>query len=528
MSDFLALLVTKRMDVLERFLEHMNMTTLAVFISLVIGVPLGIAITKNKIFANIVISIANLMQSIPCIALLAFSVPFVGIGEKPAILMVIVYALLPIIKNTYTGISSIDPKTLESARGIGITSMQLLFGIQLPIAAPFIMSGIRISAVAAVGTMTIAAFAGAGGLGWFINMGLVGLNVNMVLLGAIPASILALSIDFVLAKLEQVITPEGLKPADKILKVPKRTMLIRKAVVFSLCAILVLIPVGFKTAKVIGNNDQKTIVVGTSNFTEVFTLGYIYSELIEKNTDIKVVQRFNLNGADFAFSALNTGDIDTFVEYTGTALANFVKQPMSSDPDEVYKTVHDMLLENNQVVTSAPLGFNNTYMMSVTPETAEKYNLKTLSDLLDISDKLTLGCTAEFLQREDCLPGMEKQFGTKFKEVKALDATIRYQAVANGEVDVVDAFSTDGLLKKLGLVPLEDDKQFFPPFHAVSFTRLDVFEKYPELKPLFAKLDGLVTDEKMREMNYMADVEGMDSKEIAHNFLVENNLIPQE
>lgn len=524
-SSLLALFLDKYPDVWMRFMEHMNMTTMAVALSVIIGVPLGIAITKNKTASNIVIGIANLMQSIPCVALLAFSVPFVGIGEKPAIIMVIVYALLPIIKNTYTGIMSIDPHTMEAADGIGLSSWQKLFKVEMPLAMPFIMAGIRISAVAAVGTMTIAAFAGAGGLGWFINMGLIGLNIDMVLLGAIPASILALLIDYMLGQAENLLVPEGLKPAAEISNDHNNKHLFKKVAVAGLCALLVIAPLGVKGYAAYQEATQKKIVIGTSNFTEVFILGYMYEDLVENYTDIKVERRFNLNGADFCFSALTNGDIDTFVEYTGTALMNFAKLPMDSDPDKVYNEVHDTLLDKYDVVTSKPFGFNNTYVLSVRPEFAKEHNLTKMSDLLAISDQVTLGCTAEFLQREDCLPGLEAKYGTHFKEARAMDASIRYQAVANGEVDVVDAFSTDALLKKLNLQELPDDLQFFPPFYAVSFTRSDVFEKYPELKDVFAKLDGQITDSEMRDMNYAVDVEGQDPHEVAHAFLVKKGLL---
>ena len=171
MNTFWDVFWERREELLKLFVEHMEMTSTAVLVSLIVGVIIGIAITKNKTAASIVIGIANLMQSIPSIGLLAFMVPFVGIGQKPAIIMIVIYALLPIIKNTYTGITGIDPKLLEAARGIGLSKWQRLLRVQLPIALPFIMAGIRISAVTAVGTVTIAAFAGAGGLGWMINLG---------------------------------------------------------------------------------------------------------------------------------------------------------------------------------------------------------------------------------------------------------------------------------------------------------------------------------------------------------------------
>jgi osmoprotectant transport system permease protein len=183
------------------------------------------------------------MQSVPCIALLALSVCFLGIGTAPAILMVFVYALLPILKNTYTGIMGVSPMYLEVARGLGLTRFRCLFKVELPIAAPFIMAGIRIAAVSAVGTMTIAAFAGAKGLGWFINLGLNSLNIEMILLGAIPVSLLALTIDFIFAKLEQAITSEGLLPTIQIKNLPKTIILRRKIISTAVCAALVLIAI---------------------------------------------------------------------------------------------------------------------------------------------------------------------------------------------------------------------------------------------------------------------------------------------
>jgi len=176
------------------------------------------------------------MQSIPCLALLAISVIFLGIGVKPAILMVFVYAFLPILKNTYTGIMSVDPKNIEFAKGIGMTKWKRLIKIELPIAIPFIMAGIRIAAVAAVGTMTIAAFAGAKGLGWFINLGLNSLDIQMILLGAVPVSLLALFVDFTFGRLEDAISSEGLLPPDRIKNLTRKQKTRKKILAGALCS----------------------------------------------------------------------------------------------------------------------------------------------------------------------------------------------------------------------------------------------------------------------------------------------------
>ncbi len=526
MSNFFTTFMEKKWELLELFFDHLNMTTIAVIISLAIGVPVGILITRNKLAAKIVIGIANVLQSIPCIALLAFSIPFVGIGTKPAILMVIVYALLPIIKNTYTGINGIAPATLEVARGLGLTKWKRLFKVELPIAAPYIMSGIRISAVTAVGSMTIAAFAGAGGLGWFINLGLNSRNISLVLLGAIPASILALAIDFLLGKLEKALTSEGILPPEQIQNIPKQRRRRERFTVIAVCALVVLLPAVSSLQNALASAGSKKVIIGTSNFTEVIILGYMYEDLIERNTDIEVERSFNLNGASVCYDALASDKIDMFVEYTGTIHANVVKESMEGkSTDEVYNRVKDYLAENDNIFTSKPLGFNNTYVMSVMPETAKKYQLETLSDLMAAAQDLTLGCTVEFVQREDCLDSLQNQFNTEFKEVSGLDASIRYEAVEAGEVDVIDAFATDALLEKTGLVRLTDDAGFFPPYYAINMVRQEILDKYPELVDVLSRLDGKIDDQTMSGLNAQVDIDGLDAKEVAHNFLVEQGLV---
>lgn len=273
------------------------------------------------------------------------------------------------------------------------------------------------------------------------------------------------------------------------------------------------------------SSKKREITVGSSNFTEVVILGNIYKILIEENTDIKVNTSFGLNGATFCFAAMQNKDIDMFVEYSGSMLSNVCKQPMNNDPDQVYETIKRVLDEEHNVYTSAPLGFNNTYIMSVKPETAEKYNLKTLTDLVKVASELKLGCTMEFVQRADCLPLFEKTFNTKFKDVSGLDASVRYTAIDSNQVDVIDAFTTDALLSKMKLTTLEDDAKFFPPYYACNFIRKDTLEKYPELEELLSKLDGLFDEETMAALNVKVDIDGQNEVTVAREFLEEKGLI---
>lgn len=191
--------------------EHMKITGVAVLLAILVGVPLGIYITKNKKVSNVILNTANIFQTLPSLALFGLIIPIMGIGFKPAIFVLFLYALLPIIKNTYIGINSIEPSIIEAGRGMGMTKTQILTMVEIPLALPIIMGGIRISTVINIGTATIAALIGAGGLGDFIFKGISMGNNNMILAGAVPTALLAISVDFILGIVENKLTPQGLK-----------------------------------------------------------------------------------------------------------------------------------------------------------------------------------------------------------------------------------------------------------------------------------------------------------------------------
>ena len=205
--DLFTFIARNASTILERLLQHIQITFFAIGIAIVIGVPLGIMVSYIKPLKKPVLGITNVVQAIPSIALLGFLVPFLGIGEKPAIFMVVVYSLLPIVKNTATGLSGINADTIEAAKGIGMTEFQILFKVKLPLALPVIMAGIRISAVTSVGLVTLAAFIGAGGLGYIIYSGIRTVNSNLILSGAIPACLLALAVDWLCGVIEKLVTP---------------------------------------------------------------------------------------------------------------------------------------------------------------------------------------------------------------------------------------------------------------------------------------------------------------------------------
>lgn len=526
-AQFWMVATQRHAELWQLFVQHMQMTSSAVLLSLVVGVPLGIIITRHKKLASVVIGLANITQSIPSLGLLAILVPIVGIGQPAAVIMVIIYALLPIIKNTYVGVRSINPSIMKAAEGIGMSSGQILRNVQLPLAVPYIMSGVRISAVTAVGTVTIGAFAGAGGLGWMINLGLNANDVNLVLLGAIPACLLALALDFVLGMVEQALTPEGILPAS-VGSTPaskRRAHRIMRHVAAAVAVtISLIVPCASSIVSAIGNDPDDTVTVGAENFTEAIILGNIYSQLIQHKTNLKVNEKFNLDGTLVTMAAFDAGTIDTFTDYTGVITANVLKKKLSTDTAKVYRQVRDGMAESHQATVSKPLGSTNDYVLAMTKDTSRRMGVTKLSQLIAQSGSLRLGCTTAFSQRSDLLPKMEKQ-GADFASVNGLEGNVRYQALTSGKIDVTDAYSTDAMVKKLNLQLIEDDIHFFPPYQAISITRNAVLRKHPELKTVISSLDGVLDNDSMMNMNYQVDVEGKTAKEVAIKFLQEKNLI---
>lgn len=507
------------MEIFSLFVEHIKLTAIAVLLAIAIGVPVGILISYVKKASKPVLSITNIIQAIPSMALLGFMIPLLGIGETPSIVVVILYSLLPIIKNTYIGINNINPSIIESAKGIGLKQYQILGKIQIPLALPVIMAGVRIASVTAVGLMTIAAYIGAGGLGKLVFAGIRTVNNAQILAGAIPACILALLVDAILGFVERMVTPKSLQKGyketnKKVDKIKKITL----AVVTLVIAALIIV-------NSVGAKKSNSITVGAKDYTEQVLVGHMVADVIEDKTDLEVERKFDLGGTQVIFGALQKGDVDLYVEYSGTAYTEILKHNPISDLDKVYNVSKKELEEKYKIKTLDLMTFNDTYALTVTKETAKKYNLKTCSDLAKVAGQLTSGTTFEFMNRKDGLPGLQKAYNIKFKESKSLDSAPRYTALDNGEVDVIDAFTTDGLIKKFDLVVLEDDKKFFPPYNAMPLVRPETLKEHPEIVPILNDLGKTLTNDVMAELNYQVDVLQKKPADVARNYLKSNKMI---
>ena len=511
-------------QIMRLLLEHIQLTAIAVGLAILVGLPLGILISYVKPLNKPVMGATNLIQAVPSMALLGFAIPLLGIGTLPSVIVVFLYSLLPIVKNTYIGISQISPGTIEAARGIGLTRQQILWKVQLPLTLPMLMAGVRISAVTAVGLMTIAAFIGAGGLGFLVFSGISSVNNGMILAGAIPACILALAIDWVLSQVEALVTPVSLQP--ELLKTRSTLTAKRRRQKWSVGVVVALLVFMFGQ-NVYANlvKDPNTIRIGSKQFTEQLVLGNMLGEMIEKNTNIKIESHLGAGGTQVLFSAMEKGDLDAYIDYTGTAYVDILKHDPISDEQEVYDTTKEELAKKYDVALLAAAPFSNTYTLAVDPAVAQAYNLHTMSDLSQVASSLKAGTTLEFLNRQDGLRGVQNEYGFTFKDAKGIDGATRYVALSSGDVQVVDAFSTDGLLKKYNLTVLADDKGFFPPYYGVPLVRQETIEEHPELQDVINRMMATLDTDTMRELNYQVDVEHKSPKEVAHDFLVAKGLV---
>ncbi|HCU29549.1 MAG TPA: glycine/betaine ABC transporter substrate-binding protein [Sphaerochaeta sp.] len=275
-----------------------------------------------------------------------------------------------------------------------------------------------------------------------------------------------------------------------------------------------------------GCAKNDSITIGSKDFGENIVIAEMLSQLVEAHTDLKVNRKLNLGGTFVNFNAIKNDQIDVYPEYTGTGLTAHLKMDVVNDPDESYRIVSEEFLKRWDIVWLEPFGLNNTYTLAVTPEVYETYGVETYSDLIPYAPDLVFGAEHEFFDRRDGFDGLVDLYGFQFKgEPMKLNASLKYQAIGRGDMDVTDAFATDGPIKQYNLKILEDDLGFFPPYHAAPIVRKEVLDKHPELKNVLNMLGGRLDDETMTELNYLVDVEGKAVEQVASEFLKSQNLV---
>lgn len=513
MQSFLEFLKQNWPELLDLTREHIFLVLLSTGLAVAIGVPLGILLTRLRSLQTPILGFANIMQTVPSLALfgLLIPIPFIGgIGARTAVIALALYALLPIIRNTVTGILGIDPKVREAATAMGMTGGQILRMVELPLAMPVMLTGIRVAVVISVGVATVAAAVGAGGLGTYIFRGLRQNDNDLLLAGALASALLALLCDFALGQFEK-----SFAIGERAYRFRRRVL--AGAVVIVLGAIVAAsFLTGANRKTETGSSDAGRIVVGSKDFTESVILAEILAQMLEKR-GVSVERNLELGG-DLPHRSLLSGQIDVYPEYTGTAYTTFLKHAPITDPQTVYDQTKAEYSSQFNLAVSPPLGFANDFAILVRGDVARKNNLKTISDAVSLSKNWQAGFGQDFMSRADGYPGFTKAYGFNFaKQPREMDLSLTYRALQSGELDIIAGNSTDGLISALDLFQLADDRHFFPPYQAVFIARQDAM---PVLSETFEKLKNAISTEEMRRLNYEVDGNKRTPKDVASEWLV--------
>jgi len=492
--------------------EHLFLVFVSTLVAVLIAVPLGILLTRRKSLQTPILGVANVLQTVPSLALfgLLIPLPFVGgIGAKTAIIALTLYSFLPIIRNTVTGISGVDSHVKEAATAMGMTDWQILKMVELPLAIPVILTGIRVAVVIAVGVATIAAAVGAGGLGTYIFRGLRQNDNNLLLAGAIFSAILALIADFGLGQIEKLFAP--VRRENQMAVKRQKFILVGAALIISVLLGSSLLS-NFSSSNQSTNQTNK-IVVGSKDFTESIILAEILAQMLEKK-GLEVERQFELGG-NLAHDALLNGQIDVYPEYTGTAFTAILKNAPLTDPGEVYQQTKDEYVERFNLTLSPPLGFSNDFAILVRGNAAREQNLKTISDAVPVSENWQAGFGQDFMSRADGYTGFVAAYNFDFaKQPREMDLSLTYRALSSGELDIIAGNSTDGLIRALDLFQLADDRRYFPPYQAVFIARA---QSYITLEESFAKLKDAFSTDGMRKLNFAVDGEKRAVKIVAED-----------
>jgi osmoprotectant transport system permease protein len=485
--------------------EHVVLVTSSTAVAAGIGIPLGIVAARRPRLAAPLVGVANVVQTVPSLAMFGFllPVPLVGgVGARAALVVLILYGLLPIVRSTIVGITGIDRSIRDVGVAMGMTPRELLRQVELPLALPSIMGGVRVAAVIGVGSATIAAAIGAGGLGQYIYRGLSMVDSTVILAGAIPAALLALVVDVGLLWVERRASARR----------PPRQR--RRAM-----AAAALLAVGAAAAGALAGGTSDVIVVGSKNFTEQIILGEIVAQTIERETGLPVRRRLNLGGTLICDRALAGGDIDVYVEYTGTALTAIFRQPPSNDRAAVIDTVREQYARTGRTLLPG-LGYDNTFAILVRGADARERGLRTIDDLAKVAPAWRAGFGYEFLERADGFRGLAQTYGLTFAAPpQVMDLTLSYRALASRQVDVIAGDATAGLIEALDLTQLDDTRQYFPPYDAVPVAHAATLLRYPQVRRALEGLAGRITAADMRRMNYAADAGGEQPADLARQFL---------
>ena len=501
------------LQILARTSEHLWLSLLAVVGAVLIGVPLGVLIARNERFQTPVLGFANIVQTVPSLALFGFLLPILGLGTGNALVALLLYSLLPIIRNTFTGLTGVDPSVREAARAMGMTPNQQLRQVEMPLAADVILAGIRTATVLCIGITTIASFIGAGGLGDLIQNGLRTNDNAITLAGAIPATALALGADWMLGSWQKTLAARraGIVRPAKFQRVGFGAGAV--ALVLLLVAPQLLnafAPPSADAQKVSG----PVVEVAAKEFAESQILAEILV-IAARQQGIDARRGPDLGGS-LAHQALLSGKIDAYPEYTGTAYTTLLKHKPIGDIQRVYDQTKAEYQNKFGLTISPPLGFSNDFAMLIRGADAKRLNIQTLSQAVPYARDWTAGFGPDFISRADGWPGLSRAYGLQLAAPpRSLDLGLLNRALASKQVDLIAGNATDGTIPSLGLFQLKDDKHYFPPYQGVYVVRDVALQNQPKLRAVLDDLANLISTQEMQKLNYQVDGEKKRPADVA-------------
>lgn len=447
------------------FGAHVVMTGLALSIGTSVGLVVAIKMHRAERVRAVVLGAAGVVQTIPSLALLALMVPLLGMfGFWPALAALVLYSLLPVLRNTIAGLDGVPPEALEAADAVGMTPRERLRLVELPLALPVILAGVRTGTAWVVGTATLTTPVGQPSLGNLIFAGLQTRNWGAVIAGCIAAASLALVLDALLSSLET---------AAKIRSSARAWgSFAALAAVFAAGFVMTrlpsnestTVPTASRTAVKAPKTGPRPVVVGAKTFTEQYVLAELIASSLATR-GIAVERRMSL-GSSVAFDALAENQVGVYVDYSGTLWANAMHRTDVLPRWRVNAELTTWLAEHHGVRMLGPLGFENAYALAMRRDRAAALGARTIADLAPQAPQMKIGGDYEFFQRPEWTD-VRDVYGLRFRETVSFDSTFLYDAVSKGEVEAIAAFSSDGRIQLHDLVVLEDTAPALPPYDAV-------------------------------------------------------------
>lgn len=490
---------------LPEYLEgHLLLTLIALSLGIAVSVPLGILANRQPVLKRPLLISVSILQTIPSVAILALTVAALGgrIGLLPALIALLLYSMLPIVRNTVTGLETVADDVVEAARGIGMSRTQILTRVRLPLALPVIIAGIRTAAVWTVGLATLSTLVGATSLGNYIFTGLQTRNLVAVTVGSIAAAVMAVILDAIIGGILWLVENRLTENRNN------EEVAGRYRRVFAAVAGAVLLGAGVSAWSLLPE-PEADFVVGGKGFTEQHIIAGLLAEELEE-AGFRVDQRLGL-GTQVIYEATSNSTVDAYLEYSGTVWANIMNRNDNPGRAEVLAEVVDFVETTDGMTVIGEIGFQNLYALAMRKDRAAELGVNSIEDLIPVADQLVAGGDLEFFGRPEWI-SVRDTYGIDFDRKLTFDTTLMYTAVDERQVDLITAYTSDGRIAHFDLLVLEDPRNAMLPYDGFLLASAEAAQN-PDFIAALADLVGRIPDEVMREANRIVDVESRSVRE---------------